>query len=129
MPHVSKKKLPDETLQQIIDTFLFVITDIKDKQTMESFLNSILSKTEKTMLAKRLAMVFLLSENIEETKIAQTLNVTQSTVSIMKLRLETKWAGYQQAITKIKKQKALEELKILSLKIVNYGIKAAGGRI
>lgn len=129
MPHVSRKKLPDETLQQIIDTFLFVLTDIKDKQIMESFLNSILSKTEKTMLAKRLAMVFLLSENVEETKIAQILNVTQSTVSLMKLRLETKWAGYQQAVAKIKKQKALEELKILSLKIVNYGIKAAGGRI
>ena len=129
MPHISRKKLPDEVLQQIINSFLFVLTDIKDKETMAQFLNSFLSKTEKIMLAKRLAMAFLLSEDIEETKIAQTLNVTQSTVSIMKLRLASKGAGYQQAIAKIKKQKVLEELKILALKIASYGIRAAGGRI
>lgn len=129
MPHVSRRKLPDEVLQQIVDSFLFVLTDIKDKKSMAEFIDSFLSKTEKIMLAKRLAMFFLLSEDIEETKIAQTLNVTQSTVSIMKFRLETKWAGYQQAIAKIKKQKALEELKILALKIASYGIRAAGGRI
>lgn len=129
MPHVSKKKLSDEVLQQIIESFLFVLTDIKDKETMARFLDSFLSKTEKIMLAKRLAMAFLLSEGIEETKIAQTLNVTQSTVSIMKLRLETKSEGYKKAIAKIKKQKVLEKLKILALKLANYGIRAAGGRI
>jgi uncharacterized protein YerC len=81
------------------------------------------------MLAKRLAIAFLLTEQVEETKIAETLHVTQATVSRMKLWLETKGAGYQQAIDKIKKQKTLEELKILALKLVNYSIRAAGGRI
>jgi uncharacterized protein YerC len=129
MTHVSRWKLPDGVLQQIIDSFLYVLTDIKDKRVMAEFLDSFLSKTEKTMLAKRLAIAFLLTEQVEETKIAETLHVTQATVSRMKLWLETKGAGYQQAIDKIKKQKTLEELKILALKLVNYSIRAAGGRI
>lgn len=129
MTHVSKKKLPEKILQQIIDSFLLVLTDIKSKEEMIEFLNSFLSETEKVMLAKRLAIAYLLNEKVEETIIAEILNVTQSTVSRMKLLLQTRGNDYQLAITKIKKQKTLEELKVLALKLASYAARTAGGRI
>lgn len=129
MPHVSKKRLPEETLQQIIDSFLFVLTDIKDKKSMAGFVDSFFSKTEKMMFSKRLAIIYLLNEGIEETKISQILGVTQSTVSLMKLRLANQVVDYEEALGKIKKQKLLKELKILALRFAKYATKAAGGRI
>ena len=128
MPHVSRKKLSPKILGQLIDSLLFVLTDIKDKKEMSEFLDSYLSQTEKVMLAKRLAIVFLLEEGIEEVKIADTLNVTQSTVSRMRLWREIHGAGYQWAITKIRKQKLLEEVKKIALQLATYAIRAAGGR-
>ncbi len=128
MTHVSRKKLPDKVLRQILESFLFVLTSTKKKEEMSKFLDAFLSNTEKIMLAKRLAIVFLLSEAVEETKISETLLVTQSTVSRIKLWYETKGSGYKIAITKLKKQKLLGELKLLALEVARRGIRAAGGR-
>lgn len=128
MPHVSRKKLSAKVLDQLVDSLLFVLTDIKNKKEMEEFLSSFLSQTEKVMLAKRLAIVFLLEEGIEETKIADILNVTQPTVFRMRLWHEIHGAGYQWAIAKIRKQKLLGEVKKLALQLAAYAIRAAGGR-
>lgn len=129
MTHISRGKLTDDVLRQITDSFLFVLTDIKDQDSMAQFLDSFLSKTEKLMLAKRLALIYLLSEKIEETKISEILKTTLANVSRMKLKLENKNTGYQKALAKIKKQKTLEELKDLALRLTKYSIRAAGGRI
>mgnify|MGYP001561257104 CR=1 FL=1 len=129
MTHISKGRLADDVLRQITDSFLFVLTDIKDKDSMAQFLDSFLSKTEKLMLAKRLALIYLLNERVEETRISEILKTTLANVSRMKLKLESKNMGYQQALAKIKKQKTLEELKDLALKLARYSIHAAGGRI
>ena len=128
MTHVSRKKLPNKVLRQILDSFLFVLTSTKKKEEMSKFLDAFLSNTEKIMLAKRLAIVFLLSEAVEETKISETLLVTKSTVSRIKLWYETKGSGYKIAITKLKKQKLLGELKLLALEVARRSIRAAGGR-
>lgn len=128
MPHVSKKQIPYKTLQQILNSLVYVFKDTKETKQMSQFLDAFLSKTEKIMLAKRLAIVFLLSEGVEETKIADTLAVTQPTVSRIKLWYETKGSGYKVAINKIKKQKLLEELKSLGLEVARQAIRAAGGR-
>lgn len=129
MPHVSRKKLPYKTEKQILDSLIYALTDIKDKQKMEEFINSFFSGTERLMFAKRLAIVFLLEEGIGETTIAETLNVTQATVSRIKLWYESKGGGYKIAIRKLKKKKMLEQLKWLALKIAAHIAKSAGGRI
>lgn len=129
MPHISRKKLPYKTEKQVLDSFIYALTDIKDKRKMEEFINSFLSGTERLMFAKRLAIVFLLEERISETTIAETLNVTQATVSRIKLWYESKGRGYKVAIAKLKKKKMLEQLKWLALKIAAHLAKSAGGRV
>ncbi|MFZ5366285.1 MAG: Trp family transcriptional regulator [Patescibacteria group bacterium] len=128
MPHVSRKKLPDKILRQILETFLYVLTDIKEKERMAKFLDSFLSSTEKLMLAKRLAIAFLLSEGVEESKIAETLNVTRPTVSRMRLYLETRGLGFKPAFEKIRKFKMLAVLKDFAIKATAKAIRWAGGR-
>jgi len=129
MTHVSRKKLADKTLRQILNTLLFVLSNTKEKEEMAQLLDAFLTKTEKIMLAKRLAIVYLLNEGVEETKIAESLNVTQATVSRIKLWYETKGSGYQVAVKKIKKQKLLNNLKFLALKVAGQAIRHAGGRL
>jgi uncharacterized protein YerC len=129
MTHISRKKLSDKTLRQILNTLSFVLSTIKEKEEMGQLLDAFLTKTEKIMLAKRLAIVYLLSERVEETKIAENLNVTQATVSRIKLWYETKGSGYQVAVRKIKKQKLLNNLKFLALQIAGKAVRHAGGRL
>ncbi|MFH0863916.1 MAG: helix-turn-helix domain-containing protein [Candidatus Gottesmanbacteria bacterium] len=129
MTHVSKKKLSEQTFEEIKNTFLLVLTEINNKQAMSEFLDVFLSTTEKEMLAKRLAIIYLLDNGIPETNIAQLLHVTQSTVSLMKLKYENNQPGFQWAISQIKKQKLLQNIEILALRFAKYAVRASGGRI
>ncbi len=95
---------------------------------MTAFLEAFLSDTEKMMLAKRLAIVYLLSERVEESKISETLNVTRETVARLRLWSETKGSGYQVAIVKLREKKLLGDLKNLALKVAKQAIRNAGGR-
>lgn len=115
MPHISRKRLPKKTSQQILNSLFFVLADIKNKNQVTSFLDALLSNTEKLMLAKRLAAVYLLEERISEEKISQALNLTQATVSKIKLKAQIKKEGYKIGVSKVKKEQLLKELKTLAL--------------
>lgn len=128
MPHISKRKLSYNTQKEILEALVYVMTQTRDEQPMREFLDAFLSNTEKLMLAKRLAIVFLLSEGVEETQISQTLSVTQSTVSRIKLWSETKGSGYKIAVTELKRKKLLGSLKILAVKAGAKAIRWASGR-
>lgn len=124
MTHISKRKLDYKVFKEILDSLVFVLTDTKDKEEMARLLAALLSETEKIMLAKRIAIVYLLSEGIEGDVISETLNVTPFTVSRMKLWYETKGEGYQVAIGRLKKQKYLGAIKKLALKAAVHLIKS-----
>jgi len=123
MTHVSRRKLSPKILKQIINSFLLVLVKTRKKEEMAKFLDALLSKTEKIMLAKRIAIVYLLSEKVEQKAIAETLGVTEFTVSRLKLWYETKGEGYKVAIKELRKQKYLENIKILALKLAANLVK------
>ena len=130
MPHVSKNKLTKIEEKKLIQSLNMVMAKISSVSEMDSFLGSILTKTEQVMLAKRLAIVILLKEGISQTSICNTLNVTQATVSRMQLFLEARGeGGYSIALKKIESEKVLKEFKTLLIKIAGYSIRAAGGYV
>lgn len=92
---------------------------------MGEFLGALLSETERTMLAKRLMVTYLLSEESEESIIAAALKVTPATVSRLKMWYELKGAGYQAALKELRQQREIEELKNLLLKVAGELIKNA----
>lgn len=129
MPQVSRYKLNQEAEEELRNQLELVLTKISKAEEMKFFLEALLTKTEKLMLAKRLALVVLLQEDLSDSKIAEALHLTRITVSKMRYFLESRGEGYEIALRKIAQEKDLQQLKILLLKFIRYSAKAAGGRI
>lgn len=129
MPHVSKNKLNPHVEKDLTDTLELILSKLSNKDLIKGFLISLLTPTERIMLAKRLAVIILLKENTPHSQIAQTLHVTRITVSRMELFLEARGQGYEKVLEILKNERTLNELKIMLVKLVGYSIRAAGGRV
>lgn len=104
MPHVSRKKLNKKVFQKIGDEFIGFVLDLKSSTETKSFLTNLLTKTERIMLAKRLAVIGMLIKGYSFEAIQQTLQISPSTVdrfwkiiqqypssfSLIRSRIETK---------------------------------------
>lgn len=129
MPHVSKIKLDSKVEKNLIKTLEFVLTKLTKEEEMNGFLLSLLTPTERLMLAKRLAMTILLKEKLPDVRIASALNVTRATISKMELFLETRGRGFDYALSKLQKEKVMQEFREVLKSLASYAVKAAGGRI
>lgn len=129
MPQVSRWKLTKEDEQNLLDALQLVFIKLTKNEDMNAFLKSLLTDTEKLMLAKRLAIVVLLNENLPEGQIAEALHVTRMTVAKMRYYLDSHGEGYQLALQKLKEQQLMDDFKRLLFRFLSYGAKAAGGRI
>lgn len=129
MPHVSKIKLDKKTEVKIIKTLEFVLAKINHEEEMKGFILSLMTPTERIMLAKRLAIIILLREGLPEYRIANTLHVTRITVSRMQLFLEARGQGFEFALQKLKHEKTLQEIKKVLIRHASYSVRAAGGYV
>ncbi len=111
MPHVSNQKLDSDTQIKLFKKLLKLLE-------ATSAASELLTRTEKIMLAKRLAMIMMLSDDLPQHKISEILKVSPSTVARFSLRVES---GQYKNIVKI-----LHKPKIDLEKIV-WGILTAGG--
>ena len=129
MPHVSRIKLEQKVEKDLIKTLEFVLTKLTKEEEMNGFLLSLMTPTERLMIAKRLAMTVLLKEKMPDSHISATLNVTRGTVSRMQLFLEARGQGYDYALRKLQNEKIMQEFKGVLIKLAAYTVRAAGGRI
>lgn len=104
MPHVSRKKLKKKIYQKIGDQFVEFVLELKSSQDAKSFLTNLLTKIERIMLAKRLAVICMLMRGYSFEAIQHALQVSPATIdkfwkiikqypnsfSLIRLRLETK---------------------------------------
>ena len=81
MPHVSKRKIEPKIQKHTLDSFTLLLKDLDNVPDTEKFLTSILSETERLMIAKRIVAAFLLRHNIESEKIQDILKLTPATIS------------------------------------------------
>ena len=88
MPHVSKIKLKgdhaDSLYKELLRTFERAFKRGKTKPVLDQFL----TKTEKIMFAKRLAIIALLSRGASTSLIAEALAMSPSTAEKMLLKFE-----------------------------------------
>lgn len=129
MPHVSRNKLTKTVENQLTTTLELVLARIAKEEEMKDFLLSLLTPTERIMLAKRLAIIILLKEGLPESHIADALHVTRITVSRMQLFLEARGKGYEIALQVLQNEKVMQDIKTLLLKLAGYAVRAAGGRV
>ena len=85
MPHVSKKLLQKKDFLKIHNQLFKAISETYDSKAI---FNELLTKTEKLMLAKRLATIYMLSKGESKYSIHMMLKVSTSTVRIISNRIE-----------------------------------------
>ena len=102
MTRVSKNPIKQETFTKIFSTFYEMIVDLHDKQEVKAVFEVFLSKAEKVMLAKRLAIAVMLKEGVDYRSISQELKVSTATIREINSKLEVK--SFNAFISKVTKQ-------------------------
>ncbi|MFC1729780.1 hypothetical protein ACFL6I_05535 [candidate division KSB1 bacterium] len=102
MPHISSQKTKKETLEKMYSFLFSAITNrnISQKQQRLAFYE-LLTNTEKVMLGKRLTAISMLSQDVTPYKVAQKLQLSQSTTTKLHAKLETEKFSNTEKLCKI----------------------------
>ena len=97
---VSKKKMNATLEKQLFFMLWQLITDLKNPKEVELVWSDLLSKTELTTVAKRLAVAYWLSKKRSYENIKQNLKVSSATVAEVQRNLKKPgWKLTMQKIT------------------------------
>ena len=110
MPHISNKKLNARLSEKLFGKLVSVLGKAQDKQYLNNVMNELFTSTEKIMLAKRLAIVLMLVNNIPQHRIVDILKVSPTTVAKASLRIEI---GKYTTILNISKREKIDLEKIV----------------
>jgi len=108
MSQVSKRILSKNTEQKLYNTLWETFAKLKSQQEIQSFINDLLSPTEKTMLAKRLAIAVLLLKDYNYQDISNILKVSGTTIAKISLILSIN-KGYKTTIRKVALSESMKE--------------------
>jgi len=102
MARVSKEKLKKKVLGQINYRLVDTLAKLETDSSVKDFMDDLLGESEKIVLAKRLAIIFMLQENISWYRISRVLKVSKTTVK--RIAIDIDLDKYENII-KIIKQK------------------------
>lgn len=129
MPHVSKYPLYHKAEEKIVDNLNQIFSSINRNEEMVSFLDSLLTHTEKIMLGKRMAMIVLIQEGLKDSEISKILHTTEPTVAKLRLFYEVRGQGFKIALKKLDEQKRLKAFKDTLLELVEFIGKSGSGHV
>ena len=109
---ISKKSVDKKLEKKIFRSLYQVLADLKNPNDVESFLSDVLSETEKTVLAKRLAIAWYLGKNKSYEVIRQDLKVSSATIASVQKWLEEGGDGLGLAIKAIEADEWAGELAL-----------------
>ena len=124
MPHISSKKLKKEHLQKLYSEFNTALEKSAKKSWVKFFLNDFLTRTEKIMLAKRFAVIYLLSKDVPASYIAEALYMSPATIFRMSLKYDI---GKYSSLLKTVKKEDMDIWGTLE-KILRAGLPPIAGR-
>ncbi len=110
MPHVSSKKLNPKLLEELFGKLLAVFGQAQNKRYLKEVTRELFTRTEKIMLAKRLAIVLMLANNTPQHRVVNILKVSPTTVAKTSLGIEI---GKYDAILKISKKEKTDIEKLV----------------
>lgn len=110
MSQISKYPISKNIADRIFEIFLKSLVEIKEKDEADQFISDLLTPTEKIMLAKRLAIAFLLEKNYEYRTIKQIIKVSSGTIASVNIVRQHGSEGYKKLISKIMKEEKLMSL-------------------
>lgn len=109
MTQVSRRFLQKQVEERILDLFWASLSSLSTKKDVAIFLEDLLSTTEKIMLAKRLAVAFMLLKGYSYPSINNRLKVSDPTIWNVKLGLTHRGKGYNMVISKIMSKEKWEK--------------------
>lgn len=115
MPPVSKNPVDKVVLMKLYSLFFDVIKESKNKTEFDILLQAILSSTEKTMIAKRIAIYYLLLKKIDYRNICETLKVSAATVFKFRSILENNISVSKGFLKLIRNEKIIDFIEGLYL--------------
>lgn len=128
MAQVSKYPISKEIYDRIFEIFLYTLINIRDKREAEEFTSSLLSPVERIMLAKRLAIAFLLEKGYEYREIQKIIRVSLPTIASVSFVKQYGGEGYKKVVRKIIKEEKINDLLEKSvLKVLDFPAKATKG--
>lgn len=107
MPHLSKKGLRRKIFKRVSQDLIVLISGLKSRREIKTFLTELLTPTERVMFAKRLAIIFMLKKNYSFETVWRTLKVSPSTVARFWKQVKTQ--SFHTISSQIKKERAKEE--------------------
>lgn len=110
MTHVSRFPVEKDVYFRIIDSLYRLLADLKRAQQMKEFLGDFFTKTERLMLAKRLALAGMIIEGYSEEIIRKVLKVSSGTVYRMREKLDSGSNGLRGGVKRILRHEELDEM-------------------
>lgn len=124
MPQVSKIKLDKKTERKLSALLTLILSKINKEPEMDYFLASLMTPTEKLMLAKRIAAVVLINQGLNDSQIASSLHLTRVTVAKLRYFREARGEGYSIVFKILRNQKIGKEVQQLLIELARYSVKA-----
>lgn len=128
MSQISRRELDHKVEKELLESLEYVFTHTSPAE-IKKVLSSLMTKTERLMVAKRLGIAAMLSEGIPYSTIDDGLKVTRATIGKIELLIQTRSEGFGLALKKLRRREVKETLKDLLLQVAKYSVRAAGGRL
>ncbi|MEK7109706.1 MAG: Trp family transcriptional regulator [Patescibacteria group bacterium] len=81
MTRISQFKVDDDVLEKVFSLFFEVISKDKDEEEFQNIIHDLLSPAERIMIAKRVAIFYMLMKKLDYYNIAKSLKVSPSTIA------------------------------------------------
>jgi len=124
MANVSKRPLKSKVLVNIFSQLAKIVARSNNKNASR-ILESLLTETERIIIAKRLAAILMIAENCPTAVVAKTLDLSRSTVNIIRQNF---YSGKYEAVLEIrgKSKKEREQMWESLDKILRLGMPSMG---
>jgi Trp operon repressor len=110
MTQISKHPLEPSVEKRIHEMFVDSIKNTNEVNEMMDLLNDLLSFTEKTVLAKRLAIAFLLIKgDLDYRQISKTIRVSLGTIAKIHAILALQGNGYRKVINRMLLKQSIKD--------------------
>lgn len=111
MSQISRKFISPDIEKKIYEIFVSSISQATDPQDTVSFINDLLSPVERKMLAKRVAIAFLLMKGgYTYEKISGMLKVSFGTIAKINSTLQTQGKGYRKIVAELLDKQAVKRV-------------------
>ncbi|OGG20048.1 hypothetical protein A3D03_03305 [Candidatus Gottesmanbacteria bacterium RIFCSPHIGHO2_02_FULL_40_13] len=110
MSQISRRFLQQKTEDRIITLFTDSILLCDTREKSVSFINDLLTPTEKVMLSKRFSIAFMLLEKYDYNTISQILKVSRATIGKVSNWLKEKGDGFREVVDRLKQKDFTREV-------------------